>query len=238
MLALLYDIHGNLPALEAVLDDAHRQGATRWLIGGDVAAFGGWPAETVDRALALPAVWIRGNADRWLVDRSDLPPEAPMHAGILACRAALGHERADELGALPESAALPHGAGRAWHASPASDVRSFQPQGDDDEAELLAGVRDRRLVFGHTHLQFQREARTDAAEPVELVNPGSVGMPLDGDRRGAYALVHEDGAVELRRVDYPWERARDRVRDVAGDAEWGAIVAARLEQARFDVAPA
>jgi predicted phosphodiesterase len=238
MLALLYDIHGNLPALEAVLDDAHRQGVNRWLLGGDVAAFGGWPAETVDRALALPAVWIRGNTERWLVDRSDLPPEAPMHEAILACREALGDQRCDELAALPESAALPHGAGRAWHASPTSDMRSFAPEPDEDDDELLGGVEDRRLAFGHTHLQFRREARNELGEAVELVNPGSVGMPLDGERQAAYALVHDDGAVELRRVAYPWELARDRVREVAGDAQWGAIVAARLEQARFDVTPA
>jgi predicted phosphodiesterase len=235
MLALLYDIHGNLPALEAVLDDARRQGTNRWVIGGDVAAFGGWPVQAVDRALALPAVWIRGNTERWLADRTDLPPEAPMHDAVLACRDALGDQRADELAALPESAALPHGTGRAWHASPVSDMRSFLPEPGPDEPELLDGVRDRRLVFGHTHLQFRRQARDGTPEPVELVNPGSVGMPLDGDRRAAYALMTDDGIVELRRVDYAFEQARDKVLEVAGGARWGAIVAARLEQARFDV---
>ncbi|HSD79624.1 MAG TPA: metallophosphoesterase family protein [Solirubrobacteraceae bacterium] len=235
MLALLYDIHGNLPALEAVLDDARRRGADRWLIGGDVAAFGGRPVEAVDRTLALPAVWIRGNTERWLVDRTDLPPEAPMHEAMLACRAALGDQRSDELAALPESAALPHGAGRAWHGSPVSDMRSFLPEPAPDEAELLQGVTDRRLVFGHTHLQFRREGATAGGAAVELVNPGSVGIPCDGDRRAAYALLHADGAVELRRVAYPWEAAREQVLAVADGARWGAIIAARLEQARFDV---
>ena len=56
MLALIYDIHGNLPALEAVLDDAERRGATRWLVGGDVSAFGGWPSQTVERVAALEQV--------------------------------------------------------------------------------------------------------------------------------------------------------------------------------------
>jgi hypothetical protein len=157
-----------------------------------------------------------------------------MHAAILACREALGDQRSDELAALPESAALPHGSGRAWHASPVSDMRSFLPDPGPDEAELLDGVDERRLVFGHTHLQFRREARNGAAA-VELVNPGSIGVPLDGDRRAAYALMTDDGAVELRRVAYPWEAARDRVLEVAGGAPWGAIMAARVEQARFDV---
>jgi predicted phosphodiesterase len=236
MLALLYDIHGNLPALDAVLDDARERGANRWVIGGDVAAFGGWPVECVDRALALPAIWIRGNTERWLADRTDLPPEAPMHEAILTCRTALGDQRADELAALPESAALPHGGGRAWHASPVSDMRSFLPDPGEDEGELLDGVLDPRLVFGHTHLQFRRTAHSRLGDAVELVNPGSVGLPWDGDRRAAYALLHDDGRVEPRRVAYPWKLARDRVREVAGDAQWGRIVAARLEAARFDVA--
>ena len=65
MLALLFDIHGNLPALEAVLDDARATGAQRYLLGGDYAVFGGWPAETLARLRELPdATWIRGNADR------------------------------------------------------------------------------------------------------------------------------------------------------------------------------
>ena len=66
MEALLYDVHGNLPALQAVLADAQAEGATSYVLGGDYALFGGWPQETVAllRTLA-PALWIRGNVDRW-----------------------------------------------------------------------------------------------------------------------------------------------------------------------------
>lgn len=235
MLALLYDVHGNLPALEAVLADARARGATRWLVGGDAAPFGGWPVEVLERLDALGAVWIRGNTERWLVDRSDLPQDAPMHAAALACRAAIGDARADALAALPESAPLP-GGGRAWHGSPVSDMRSFLPEPADEDAELLAGVQEPRLSFGHTHLQFRREAlRPDGGPTIELLNPGSVGMPLDGDRRAAYAVLGDDGAVDLRRLDYDWAAARDRVLAVADGAPWGALVAARIEQARFDV---
>jgi hypothetical protein len=63
VIALLYDVHGNLPALEAVLKDAEGAGADRFLLGGDYAAFGGWPAETVGRLKALDARWLRGNVD-------------------------------------------------------------------------------------------------------------------------------------------------------------------------------
>ena len=69
MLALLYDIHGNLPALDAVLEDCP---ADRFLLGGDYTAFGAWPRETVARLRELDAEWIRGNVDRWLVDDSEV----------------------------------------------------------------------------------------------------------------------------------------------------------------------
>jgi predicted phosphodiesterase len=232
MLALLYDIHGNLPALQAVLADARARGAGEWLLGGDVVAFGGDPV-AVDGLLGelAPATWIRGNTDRWLADQSDFGSgEEPMRDAVLACRSELGDARADALASLPASAPLPpaSGGGTAWHASPVSDLRSFLPEPADDEAELLAGVRDPRLVFGHTHLPFRRVA----AGGVELVNPGSVGLPFDGDRRAAYALVDEDGDVEHRRVDYDWQAARGAVLAAAGGAPWGNVIARRLAEAR------
>jgi diadenosine tetraphosphatase ApaH/serine/threonine PP2A family protein phosphatase len=107
-------------------------------------------------------------------------------------------------------------------------VRSFLPEPADDEAELLEGVSAARLVFGHTHLPFQRRAGG-----VELVNPGSVGMPFDGDPRAAYALAHDDGTIEHRRVEYDHEASAARVRSLGG--EWTETVAARILRARIDV---
>jgi predicted phosphodiesterase len=226
MLACLYDVHGNLPALEGVLGDARAAGAQRFLLGGDYALFGGWPAETVALLRELePATWIRGNVDRWAADPSELPADAGIHGAIDFCRAQLGDEAVEQLGSLPERS---HQDGTVFvHASPLSDTRSFLPEPGDDEEELLAGVRARRLVFGHTHLAFRRVA----AGGVELVNPGSVGMPLDGDHRAAYALIDSDGSLEHRRVGYDHEAARARVLEVADGAEWGAMIAGRLERA-------
>src|SRR5437870_31984 len=66
-LALLYDIHGNLPALEEVLKDAEKAGATAYLLGGDFASWSPRPLETVKRLRSLPnTTWIRGNGERWL----------------------------------------------------------------------------------------------------------------------------------------------------------------------------
>jgi predicted phosphodiesterase len=229
MLALLYDIHGNLPALEAVLADARDRGAERWLLGGDMAPFGAWPQQTVARLRELDgATWIRGNTERWLVER--LPEDHPMAAAVQACREDLGDALSDELGALPENARI-DAQTMAWHGSPVSDMRSFAPEPGDDEAELLAGVTDARLVFGHTHLQFRRPA---AGDGIELVNPGSVGIPLDGDRRAAYALLAPDGTVELRRVEYDWGASAQALRDRYGDAEWVGVITGRIERARMD----
>ena len=111
------------------------------------------------------------------------------------------------------------------HASPNSDMDSFDQRLPDRDAELLAGVEAPRVVFGHTHRQWQRET-TDG---VLLVNPGSVGTPWDGDHDAAYAVVHEGGRVELRRAAYDWQAAAQRVRERVGD-----LPARRIEQARFD----
>jgi diadenosine tetraphosphatase ApaH/serine/threonine PP2A family protein phosphatase len=129
-----------------------------------------------------------------------------------------------ELAALPESAA--RGGTFFCHASPLSDMDSFYPEPHDSDAERLMGVEAERVVFGHTHLQFRREGPGG----IELVNPGSVGMPLDGDHRAAYALLHDGGEIELRRVEYDWRTSARNVRDQVGD-----LPADRIEQARFDV---
>ncbi|MEY2516041.1 MAG: hypothetical protein QOJ89_3399 [bacterium] len=227
MLALIYDVHGNLPALEAVLSDMAAQGADAYLIGGDVALFGAWPQDTVARLQELaPATWIRGNGERWTADPGAAPE--PVRGATHATRAALGDALVAELDGLPESAPLAHGT-RAWHASPVSDVRSFWPEPAADEAELLEGSSDARLVFGHTHLPF---ARTSDVGGVALVNPGSVGMPLDGDRRAAYALLHDDGTIEHRRVAYDHESVPAALRARFGEEEgWVRRILHRLTYA-------
>ncbi|MDX6692380.1 MAG: hypothetical protein QOG15_3837 [Solirubrobacteraceae bacterium] len=228
MLALLYDIHGNLAALEAVLADAHERGTEAWFIGGDVALFGPWPEDTVARLHALePATWIRGNGERWTAD-PDSAPE-PVRGATAAARKALGDALVDELAALLESAPLDDTT-RAWHGSPVSDVRSFLPDPADDEAELLAGVTDERLVFGHTHLPF---ARRSQIAPVDLVNPGSVGMPFDGDHRAAYALLHEDGTIAHHRVAYDHAAVPAALRERYGAADWVQTPEYRFTHARF-----
>jgi diadenosine tetraphosphatase ApaH/serine/threonine PP2A family protein phosphatase len=228
VLGLLYDIHGNLPALEAVLGDARDVGVERWIVGGDVVLFGAWPAETYERLRELPdADWLRGNTDRWLVDDSDRPDIATQ--AVEDCLTVLDDATVRELAGLPFDV---RARGDLYvHASPASDMRSFLPEPGDDEEELLASIPPGtpRVVFGHTHLPFAR-----TAGQVELVNPGSVGIPLDGDPRAAWAIVHEDGRVEHRRVAYDHERSADAIAERFGEKEWTATLAERVRTARMD----
>lgn len=230
-LALIYDVHGNLPALEAVLDDAREAGAARFLLGGDYALFGPHPAETVAALRALPdAKWIRGNVDRWCAHpedaAKDVPAEAELVRGAVAdCREALDATTVDELGTLPEQLVLD--GTRYCHASPSSDMRSFMPMPAGEDDELLGGARERLVVFGHTHLAFRR-LRGDG---IELLNPGSVGIPLDGDRRASYALLGEDGSIEQRRVAYDFEVPVRALKSTFGDADWARRSVHRLETA-------
>jgi predicted phosphodiesterase len=227
-LALLYDTHGNLPALEAVLADARANDATRFVLGGDYAMFGPWPRETVERLEELEnARWIRGNVDRWTANPHDAPDHPMPQSAIAACRAELGDVLVEELGALPEQLVID--GVRYCHASPASDLRSFYPEPAADEHELLEGVTERVLVFGHTHLPFARESEHGA----ELVNPGSVGVPLDGDTRAAYAIVHDTGEVEHRRVDYDAPASAAALRE-RFDGEFAEVIARRIEHARLE----
>jgi diadenosine tetraphosphatase ApaH/serine/threonine PP2A family protein phosphatase len=227
MLACLFDVHGNLPALEAVLEDVRGCGAERFVLGGDYSAFGGWPAECVAAIDELTVeVEIRGNWERWV---DDPPPDvradaATMHAAE-AVRSALGDERVARLGALPGEVRF--GRTLVCHASPGSDMDGFSVEPDDSDATLLDGVDAARLLFGHTHRQFSRVADGGT----QLVNPGSVGMPLDGDQRAAWALMHPSGFVELRRVAYDVGAAIDGLRSRYGDAPWAPVIIGRLETA-------
>ncbi len=209
-----------------MLADARDAGADEFLLGGDYALFGPWPAETIDALRDIEsATWIRGNVDRWTA-MIDVPEDEGLRIAIADCRGAVGERVAAELGALPEQTVL--GGARYCHASPKSDMESFLPDPVQGEEQLLAGAPEHLIVFGHTHVQFRRR-REDG---VELLNPGSIGMPLDGDLRAAYALLDGDGEIELRRVAYDNHASARAVRAHFGDSEWAVRSERRLLEAR------
>ena len=186
MLALLYDVHGNLPALEAVIEDSQAQGADSYLLGGDYALFGGWPAETVERLEELPAEWIRGNGERWAARPDEAPDDPVVQGAIASCRQALGEERNARLATLPASAPAGEQT-RAWHASPISDVESFFPDPSAEDARLLEGVTDRRRgAEGQGDRRTVEPARRDQARARKLRS----GLTRGGPRfvTGAWTL--------------------------------------------------
>ena len=210
--AALYDIHGNVPALEAVLADAEAASPDAILVGGDVAA-GPLPRETLERlrTLAVPARFVRGNADREVVERFDrlrLPGPAPDASDAWVAQT-LTREDRDFLADFEESVVLElDGLGPTLfcHGSPRSDEEILTPATSQERLRpILAGVAERVVVCGHTHMQFDR-----VVDEVRVVNAGSVGMPYERVAGAYWAILGP--AVELRRTEYDRERAAERIR--------------------------
>ena len=215
--AALYDIHGNLPALEAALDAADAAGADTILVGGDVV-LGPMPRETIDRLLAMGgrAHFVRGNCDRLVVDAFDgreLPAKLPpiVREQLAWSAAQLDRDGRDFLAALPQTLTLSvRGLGEVLfcHATPRSDEEIFTALTPAERVRpMLAGATPPVVVCGHTHMQFDR-----AVDGVRVVNAGSVGMPFAPP--GAYWLLLGPG-VELTRTAYDLDRAAARVRATA-----------------------
>lgn len=217
---VLSDIHGNLPALEAVLADVEAHGTPDacWVLG-DLVAFCPWPAETLARLRALPnAVFIQGNTDRYLV--TGRRPVVPVHSpddwrqmgAFLEMRDSLfrwtverlswdNYEFLRDLPTRVEREIPGYGGLLGVHATPTDDETNWLPSTPDEAIRPhLEGLNVRLLLYGHTHWPVER-----TVGGVRLVNPGSVGLPLDGIPRAAYARLDsaEDACrVTLRRVEY------------------------------------
>jgi diadenosine tetraphosphatase ApaH/serine/threonine PP2A family protein phosphatase len=220
MLAALYDIHGNLPALEAVLEDARELDVDHWLLGGDFGAWSPWAQETIELLGTLSSTtWIRGNGERWI---RELPWDRPEIVEQLEnFDSGLGNDEG-WLYSLQERAEIE---GVLYvHGCPLRDDDSFAKDPEPDDVTRLAGIRNRTVVFGHSHIQFQREGPFGNY----LVNPGSVGMPLDGDVGAAYALWHGGRAFEFRRVAYDNEKAAAAYESLG--SPFGAMAAARIRR--------
>ncbi|MFC7624108.1 metallophosphoesterase family protein [Microlunatus sp. GCM10028923] len=197
--AVLSDIHGVLPVLEAILAEPDVIAADRIVITGDHVA-GPLPVPTLDRLAGLGdrAILVRGNADREVVDlarspRADAIPESAWAAGRLR------HDQLDLLAGLPHPVVLDvDGFGEVvfCHGTPRDDDEVVLVDSPVERwAEVFAGLSAsvRTVVCGHTHMPYVRlvDRRT-------VINPGSVGMPY-GNVGGAWALL-ADGQVSLRRT--------------------------------------
>jgi putative phosphoesterase len=210
-IAVLADIHGNLPALRAVLSEVDRERVDAIVVGGDVVA-GPLVRESLEllRARREPVHWIRGNSEREAVAAYDGEPVGDDPAG----RAASWTARAltdwwhDELAGWPINVALDDV--MFCHGSPRRDDEILTTATSDEVlASVLAGVRERLVVGGHTHRQFVRSARPG----LTYANAGSVGLPYEG-RQAAFWLIAADGVPELRETSYDLEAAVEELRAV------------------------
>jgi putative phosphoesterase len=177
--AALYDIHGNLPALDAVLAEVPADATI--VVGGDVCAGGEQPSETLARLRELGdrVRWVRGNADRELYPgEGGLVPE-PL---VEETRGRLSEEGIAFLHGLPETQRIDDVL--YCHASPRNDMDIFTERTPEERlAPLFEGLDVSTVVCGHTHTHFER-----TVAGVRIVNAGSVGMPYE-EEAGAYWLL-------------------------------------------------
>ncbi|MCC6930113.1 MAG: metallophosphoesterase family protein [Gemmatimonadaceae bacterium] len=221
-IAALYDIHGNLPALEAVLADVRDAAVDLVVMGGDVLP-GPMPHESLAALAALAALAddgvallaIRGNGDRTVLEarRGTISPEvpAPIHDVMRWNAAQLTPHDAAWMEGWPTTATVEHDAlGRILfcHATPRSDTEIFtQRTAEARIAPAFDGVDAALVVCGHTHMTFDR---TIAGRRV--VNAGSVGMPF-GETGARWLLIDRD--VEFRHTTYDLDAAAARIRTTA-----------------------
>jgi predicted phosphodiesterase len=219
--AALYDIHGNLAALDAVLADVHAAQVDLIVAGGDVVS-GPFPAETLERLAALGETvrFVRGNGDREVIDayerwhagtvsEADGATVAEREAVWVASRLTAAHR--DLLATFSPNVSLGvDGLGEVLfcHASPRSDEDIITPATTDARLEpMLASCAADVIVGGHTHVQMDRATRHH-----RVVNAGSVGMPYE-DLAGAYWTLLGDG-VEHLRTAYDFAAAANAIRAV------------------------
>ncbi|MDQ4142476.1 MAG: metallophosphoesterase family protein [Actinomycetota bacterium] len=213
-IAILGDIHGNLPALEAVVADLERQSVDQVWCSGDIGWGAPWPSECI--AIVRESGWttVKGNTDVWITGdpQTVTDPEQREELGDLASAHAISPEDAQWLINLPIGHAGP-GSILLVHATPESPFTA--PQADDAAAEFQIYEGEASLVlYGHIHMAFVRRL----SEGTLVANPGSVGLPRDGST-ASYLIVDRGGTDILlrhRRVAFDIEEAITRAEQVGG----------------------
>jgi putative phosphoesterase len=212
--AAIYDIHGNLPALETVLEEIRRADVDRIVIGGDVVP-GPMPRETLARLLNLeiPIQFIQGNGEVAVLEQmaGKEPAKVPeqFREVIRWTARQLDPEHQSLLASWPKTLRLEiHGLGKALfcHATPRNENEVFtRLTAEDRLSSIFEGVNATVVVCGHTHMQFDR-----VMGRIRVVNAGSVGMPF-GEPRAHWLLLGPD--VQFRRTPYDLAKAAERIRN-------------------------
>ena len=211
--AAIYDIHGNLPALEAVLEEIGRVRVDRIVFGGDVVP-GPLPRETIGRLLSanVPIDFIHGNGELAVLQqlRGEVPSMMPERVRPMIEWTAhkLSPEHRQLFENWPRTVQIelpPLGKVLFCHATPRNELEIFTALTPEEHLKPIFGAIDAAVVVcGHTHMQFDRMVGN-----VRVINAGSVGMPFGGT--GAYWLMLGPD-VQFRRTQYDLEEAAARVR--------------------------
>jgi predicted phosphodiesterase len=233
-LAVIADIHANLLALEAVIADIRTRGVDATVNLGDNVAGPLWPRETVELLATLELPTVRGNHDRWLLDRD----EASLFPADRFAYAALTPEQRCTQHAMPATIELPEGI-LAVHGTPSDDSAFLTEEVHEDRlipaarhqvCERLGTAISRTIVLcGHSH----RQSLTQVPGGPLIINPGSVGCPVFADIPRAncieprspharYAILTQHSqrwSAEFIALDYDWDQAALRARD-NGFANW------------------
>jgi len=211
--AAIYDIHANLPALEAVLQDIRQAEVDQVVVGGDVLP-GPMPNETIGCLLNLdiPVQFIQGNGDRVVLaemrgtESSDVPAHFREAVRWVARQVHPEHERL--LASWPKTCRVEiRGLGEALfcHATPRNDTEMFTRLTPEHRLlSVFEGVNVPMVVCGHTHMQFDRMIGN-----IRVVNAGSVGMPF-GEPGAYWLLLGPD--IQLRFTPYDLAKAAERIR--------------------------
>ncbi len=221
-IAVISDIHGNLTALEAVLKDIKERGVDKVINLGDLVFRGPYPSEVLAALQDLQAPTLRGNTEDWLFADWSKAPADDFRPGVAAWTLEQLHP--DEkvyLRDLPFSLRLELDDNRFLlvHASTRDNNKGFLADtSEEDLLELLGPPDHDALVAGHVHRQFLRRGAGRL-----LINPGSVGLPFDGDPRAAYCILDSAPGrldVQLLRVTYDIPYAVNRARKRVAWHEW------------------
>ena len=205
MLALISDIHGNLPALKVVLEKI--EDVDTILCAGDLVGYNPWPNEVIWEIRKRNIPCIRGNHDRAVIydDYSRFNPYAATAASWT--RAQLTEENMKYLYSLKDNLILEIEDKRiaVHHGAPFDEDHYIYPE--EATEDLLNYDKADILVLGHTHVPF-----VSVFDSGVIINPGSVGQPRDGDPRASYALVDiKNKKYEIRRVEYPIDEVYEKI---------------------------
>lgn len=220
-IAALYDIHGNLPALNAVAEELKVVRPDMIVIGGDIVS-GPMPIQTLELLfqLDIKTHFIRGNNDREEVLAYDGKLTSKMsekgREKIEWVAKQLARPQRDFLDQLPEHFIQyieGHGEVLFCHATPKSDEEIFTPNTSQERLDsIFSDVQQQTVVCGHTHIQFERLVGN-----IRIINAGSVGMPF-ADRPGAYWLLITSDGYEFRCTEYNFQEAANEIKS-SGDPQ-------------------